>query len=61
MIDTLVAARERARSSTILSSLGVTDRGYGLVTLHRPSNVDDPGALGAVLEALAEVAALLPR
>ena len=28
---------------------------YGLVTLHRPANVDDPVALGALLSALAEI------
>jgi len=60
MIDTLVAARARARSSTILASLGVADRAYGLVTLHRPSNVDDPAVLRDLLRALDEVADRLP-
>jgi UDP-N-acetylglucosamine 2-epimerase (non-hydrolysing) len=45
MIDTLLAARDRAAQSTVLSTLGLTERNYGLVTLHRPSNVDDPDAL----------------
>jgi UDP-N-acetylglucosamine 2-epimerase (non-hydrolysing) len=34
--------------------------GYGVVTLHRPSNVDTPQALRSVLEVLAEVSAQLP-
>lgn len=45
MIDTLLAARERARSSPVLTTLGLRDKEYGLVTLHRPSNVDDVEAL----------------
>jgi UDP-N-acetylglucosamine 2-epimerase (non-hydrolysing) len=45
MIDTLLAARERAMTSDVLSTLGVAEGAYGLVTLHRPSNVDDPDML----------------
>jgi UDP-N-acetylglucosamine 2-epimerase (non-hydrolysing) len=52
MIDTLLAARERAMQSNVLETLGLTDRGYGLVTLHRPSNVDDPVALQSLLSTL---------
>lgn len=33
---------------------------YGVVTLHRPSNVDDPAALAAVLAILREVAESVP-
>jgi UDP-N-acetylglucosamine 2-epimerase (non-hydrolysing) len=35
-------------------------RGYGVVTLHRPSNVDHPETLRALLETLGQVAARLP-
>ena len=52
MIDTLLAARETAMRSTVLETLGVSARGYVLVTLHRPSNVDDPAALTALLTTL---------
>lgn len=45
MIDTLLAARERAMQSPVLTTLGLAERTYGLVTLHRPSNVDDPDML----------------
>jgi UDP-N-acetylglucosamine 2-epimerase (non-hydrolysing) len=34
--------------------------GYGVVTLHRPANVDDPATLGRILGALGELAASLP-
>jgi UDP-N-acetylglucosamine 2-epimerase (non-hydrolysing) len=60
MIDTLLAARERAQRSTILDTLGLSARGYGLVTLHRPSNVDDPRALAQLLAVLDEVARQAP-
>jgi UDP-N-acetylglucosamine 2-epimerase (non-hydrolysing) len=56
MIDTLLGAKEQAMKSTILGDLGVTERGYVLLTLHRPSNVDDIGALEALLGTLDEIA-----
>jgi UDP-N-acetylglucosamine 2-epimerase (non-hydrolysing) len=52
MIDTLLAARDRAQSSTVLDTLGLAGSPYGLVTLHRPSNVDDVEALRALLATL---------
>jgi UDP-N-acetylglucosamine 2-epimerase (non-hydrolysing) len=33
---------------------------YALVTLHRPSNVDEPGVLGPILEALHEISTAIP-
>lgn len=60
MVDTLLANVDRATTRTIRSDLGVAGRPYGLVTLHRPSNVDDPATLGRLLGALATVAADLP-
>jgi UDP-N-acetylglucosamine 2-epimerase (non-hydrolysing) len=59
MIDTLLAARERAMRSEVLETLGIAPRGYSLVTLHRPSNVDDPPRLAALLRALDELASSL--
>jgi len=52
MIDTLMANMERARHSAIASTLGVDRSPFGLVTLHRPSNVDDPGQLREIFETL---------
>jgi UDP-N-acetylglucosamine 2-epimerase (non-hydrolysing) len=60
MIDTLLEARDQAMRSTVLDELGLTSREFGLVTLHRPSNVDDPQALRALLGILDQVAAQLP-
>jgi UDP-N-acetylglucosamine 2-epimerase (non-hydrolysing) len=52
MIDSLVSHREKAAASTVLDSLDLTDRGYTLVTLHRPSNVDVPEVFRDILTAL---------
>ena len=60
MIDTLLAAREQAMQSPILEQLGVPARGYVLITLHRPSNVDDPKQLGALLQTIEETAGDMP-
>jgi UDP-N-acetylglucosamine 2-epimerase (non-hydrolysing) len=60
MVDTLLANRDRAAARGTLSSLGLQPGQYGLVTLHRPANVDDPAVLGALLSALAEVARMCP-
>ena len=60
MIDTLLAAREQAMQSPILEQLGVSARGYVLITLHRPSNVDDPKQLSALLQTIEETAGDLP-
>src|SRR6476620_5764787 len=46
MIDTLLSCRDRAEESGILQTLGVRSNGYGVLTLHRPANVDDPVTFG---------------
>ena len=56
MIDTLLHARERATSSKILDEMQLGTRPYGLVTLHRPSNVDDPAQLSALIGVLDDIA-----
>ena len=67
MIDSLLdnKAQARAASATLQQhgldpALLLHPRGYGVVTLHRPSNVDDRATLTALLNVLAEVAAQLP-
>jgi UDP-N-acetylglucosamine 2-epimerase (non-hydrolysing) len=60
MIDSLVAALETARRSSILSQLGVKPGKYALLTLHRPSNVDDQKEFLATLRAIQEIARELP-
>jgi UDP-N-acetylglucosamine 2-epimerase (non-hydrolysing) len=68
MIDTLKACMKRAIPVQVtLSEAGApgvfresADRGFALVTIHRPSNVDDPATLKGTLEALAEVSRQVP-
>ncbi|MBN2211931.1 MAG: UDP-N-acetylglucosamine 2-epimerase (non-hydrolyzing) [Sedimentisphaerales bacterium] len=48
MIDTLLANREKARQSVILDTLGLEENHYGVITLHRPSNVDDGPTLAEI-------------
>ena len=60
MIDSLMACRERAAERPILRELALEERSFALVTLHRPSNVDDPGRLEQILSALRELSRSLP-
>ncbi len=60
MIDSLVGALETARRSPLRSQLGLRRGGYAVLTLHRPSNVDDPVQLTQTLAALKEVARNIP-
>ncbi|SNX56414.1 UDP-N-acetylglucosamine 2-epimerase (non-hydrolysing) [Streptomyces sp. TLI_55] len=60
MIDTLLANLERARASDVLDRFGLTRGEFGLVTLHRPANVDDPEVLAGLLKALGEIAGRCP-
>lgn len=59
MIDTLHQQLQKARKIDIKSRLGVDDF-FGLVTLHRPSNVDRKETLQPLFEALAEIAERIP-
>jgi UDP-N-acetylglucosamine 2-epimerase (non-hydrolysing) len=60
MIDSLVASLERAKESPVLSRLGLKPKGFGVLTLHRPSNVDDEATLLGIMEVLHEIAEELP-
>jgi UDP-N-acetylglucosamine 2-epimerase (non-hydrolysing) len=60
MIDSLLKHRERAEQSRILHDLEITPKHYGLVTLHRPSNVDSHENLAQILDALTTVQQELP-
>jgi UDP-N-acetylglucosamine 2-epimerase (non-hydrolysing) len=59
MIDTLLAHRSAFDSTAERDRLGLPET-YGVVTLHRPSNVDAPTDAHAVVEALDGLAALVP-
>lgn len=60
MIDALVTNLDQASRSDVLRRFGIEKGAYAYVTLHRPSNVDDPASLAQVLDALDRVSRLLP-
>ncbi len=64
MIDSLHFALPKARQATILNELNLAPKEYALVTLHRPSNVDDAAQLQALttmlLNATSECAVVFP-
>ena len=60
MIDTLMLQLERARRSRVLEKLQVRAGEFAVMTLHRPSNVDEPDVLRRILGALGDVARELP-
>src|SRR3989338_1289258 len=60
MIDTLLRHRELARRSTIRTQLSLDGGPYALVTLHRPSNVDEADGLREILAALETIGRELP-
>jgi UDP-N-acetylglucosamine 2-epimerase (non-hydrolysing) len=64
MIDTLLRHREVAAGSPILDQLHLRNgsglKPYGVLTLHRPSNVDDPQLLRGILTAVNTIAADFP-
>jgi UDP-N-acetylglucosamine 2-epimerase (non-hydrolysing) len=57
MIDTLVRLLPQARAAMPPVEVGAD---YVLVTLHRPSNVDDPEMLGRIVSALGEISCSTP-
>ncbi len=60
MIDTLVLLRAAARERDATTRLGLSPKGFVLVTLHRPALVDDMPSLASVIGVLARLARELP-
>jgi UDP-N-acetylglucosamine 2-epimerase (non-hydrolysing) len=60
MIDSLMRHRAKASESDVVDRLGLTPRGYTLVTLHRPSNVDELQTFRGILSALGQLSDLKP-
>ncbi|MBF0214576.1 MAG: UDP-N-acetylglucosamine 2-epimerase (non-hydrolyzing) [Magnetococcales bacterium] len=60
MIDTLLANLNRLRPPEFWEPMGLTPGGYFLLTLHRPSNVDDGPHLSRLLMAIGEAARGVP-
>ncbi len=60
MIDTLLRNRSKADESTVLTDHHLKAGQYAAVTLHRPSNVDDPDIFKSILDALLTMAKDMP-
>ena len=60
MIDALMANLEQARASKILQKQQLDSGGFVYVTLHRPSNVDEPEALRSIMAEIKRLAEDLP-
>ncbi len=56
MIDSFELLREKIERSESRDKLGLNGSDYALLTLHRPSNVDHPETLTAIVDALERIA-----
>jgi UDP-N-acetylglucosamine 2-epimerase (non-hydrolysing) len=60
MIDSLEMLRKKIETQDAYRTFGLEIGGYGIVTLHRPSNVDDPVVLKDICDIIAEIAEKMP-
>lgn len=60
MMDSYELLRERIEQEKLAEALGIGESAYGVVTLHRPANVDDRQILGRLVDLLRQVAAYVP-
>ncbi|MFN4258007.1 MAG: non-hydrolyzing UDP-N-acetylglucosamine 2-epimerase [Gemmataceae bacterium] len=60
MIDTLYACREKIDRQDVHQRLGLRGQPYGVLTLHRPANVDDPEHFEVLAELLEQMQRELP-
>ncbi|HEX7490552.1 MAG TPA: UDP-N-acetylglucosamine 2-epimerase (non-hydrolyzing) [Candidatus Limnocylindrales bacterium] len=60
MIDTLLALMPTIKTRGMAAEMGLAGGGYGVVTLHRPSNVDDETMLAHWMATLERISTRLP-
>lgn len=60
MIDSLVHYQAKAAQTQTVQKLGLKPKNYALLTMHRPSNVDDKAGLERVLQILEQLSQYLP-
>ncbi len=60
MIDTLLRFKEKAEQLNMPQKFGLIPKQYATMTLHRPSNVDDPEILSRILGAFSQIAHEVP-
>lgn len=54
MIDSLLSNLTKIRKPDVWKEAGLTEKNYFVLTLHRPSNVDDPEKFEALIQAIDE-------
>lgn len=60
MIDTLLKYIEKAEALSMSQKYGLPSRGYAVITLHRPSNVDQGPKLANMIEVISALQELIP-
>ncbi len=60
MIDSLFYSLEKSKNSAIREDLNLIDKDYAVVTLHRPSNVDEKETFANILNALITISEKIP-
>ena len=60
MIDTLLKQKDLADQLNLIGQWGLEHGNFAIMTLHRPSNVDDKKTLTGILEAIAEISQETP-
>jgi len=60
MIDSLLRHLPMASLDRVSDRIDVSDGAYAVLTLHRPSNVDEPAVLQRILSAVRTIASRLP-
>ena len=60
MVDSLLFNKDRAAKRQIISQLGLKNESYALLTVHRPSNVDEKESLLRIINALGGISKRIP-
>jgi UDP-N-acetylglucosamine 2-epimerase (non-hydrolysing) len=60
MVDSLMQSKKKASQRNTLSRMGLKNGGYGVLTLHRPDNVDEKESLSRIIKAVTEVSHKIP-
>jgi UDP-N-acetylglucosamine 2-epimerase (non-hydrolysing) len=60
MIDSLVFFREKAAETTIIEDLGLASSRFAVMTMHRPSNVDNKEGLTSLLSTIEHITETVP-
>jgi UDP-N-acetylglucosamine 2-epimerase (non-hydrolysing) len=60
MLDSFELMAPKIRAAGVAAKLGLPRENYGVVTLHRPSNVDDKAQLGLIVDKLLAIAQRVP-